>query len=272
MTTDIQQALAVIAEPTRFRIVRLLADAPRTVGEVAAALGALQPQTTKHLQALEAAGIVRVHRLGRRRVASLDREALRSLAAWFAELAESTDEEAVLERYAEAVTYAQERTAAGEELGMSLDLTRELAGSAAAVWRAWTDPEAAARWWGPAHFEVVECSVEAVPGGRVSLALREADGSEYRSAGRVREVEANRRLVYDLSPLDAESRPLFEVLHEVELEPGRSAGETALRLTVRASGADQRSAAMFAGLEPGWEQLLNGLEAVLRADAGPTDR
>jgi uncharacterized protein YndB with AHSA1/START domain/DNA-binding MarR family transcriptional regulator len=272
VTTDIQQALAVIAEPTRFRIVRLLADAPRTVGEVAAALGALQPQTTKHLQALEAAGIVRVHRLGRRRVASLDREAVRSLATWFAELAERSDEEGVLERYADGVSDAQGRAAAGEVLAVRLDLSRELAGSVAAVWRAWTAPATAARWWGPPHFDVVECSLELAPGGRVSLALREADGSEYRSAGRVREVEADRRLVYELSPLDDEGRPLFEVLHELELEPGGTADVTALRLTVRASGADHRAAAMIAGLEPGWEQLLDGLQEVLTADAGPTDR
>ena len=104
---DIQHALAVIAEPTRFRIVGLLAEAPRTVGDVAATLGALQPQTTKHLQALEAAGIVRIHRLGRRRVASLDREALRLLGVWFGALAVNASDDEVLERYEGVVTRAE---------------------------------------------------------------------------------------------------------------------------------------------------------------------
>ena len=267
MTVDIQQALAVIAEPTRFRIVRLLAEAPRTVGEVTMALGALQPQTTKHLQALEAAGVVRVHRLGRRRVASLDREALRTLGTWFAELAESTAEDAVLERYEGAVAQAEARTARGERLATSLELRREFGVSAPAIWRAWTDPTVAARWWSPAHFEVAECSIDPVPGGQVSLTLRELDGAEYRSAGRMREVDPGRRLVYELSPVDAAGRPLFQVVHVVALETGRSAGATAVHLTVRAFGADHRAAAMVAGLEAGWEQLLDGLERLLSTDA-----
>jgi len=269
VTVDIQQALAVIAEPTRFRIVRLLAEAPRTVGEVTMALGALQPQTTKHLQALEAAGVVRIHRLGRRRVASLDREALRALGTWFGELAESTAEDSVLERYEGAVARAEARTALGEQLTTSLELRREFEASVPAIWRAWTDPTVAARWWGPAHFEVVECSIDPVPGGPVSLTLGEPDGAEYLSAGRVREVDPGRLLVYELSPVDAAGRPLFEVVNVVRLETGRSASTTTVRLTIRASGADHRAAAMVAGLEQGWEQLLDGLERLLSAD---TDR
>ena len=265
---DIQHALAVIAEPTRFRIVGLLAEAPRTVGDVAATLGALQPQTTKHLQALEAAGIVRIHRLVRRLVASLDREALRLLGVWFGALAVNASDDEVLERYEGAVTRAEARAAQGELLAATLALTRNLPASAPVIWRAWTDPAVASRWWSPPHFEAVECSMDPVPGGRVSLTLREPDGVQYRSAGRVREAEPGRRLTYELSPVDDDGSPLFQVMHEVELEAGPAAGMTALRLTIRADGADLRAAAMIAGLEPGWEQLLDGLERLLLADAG----
>ncbi|WP_374010933.1 metalloregulator ArsR/SmtB family transcription factor [Leifsonia sp. LS-T14] len=263
---DIQQALAVIAEPTRFRIVRLLAEAPRTVGEVAATLGALQPQTTKHLQALEAAGVVRIHRLGRRRVARLDREALRGLAEWFGALAVSANDEDALERYEGAIARAEARAAEGELREVTIELSRDLPAPAPVIWSAWTDPVVASRWWSPSYFEVVECSMDAVPGGRVSLTLREPDGVQYRSVGRVREAESGRRLVYDLSPVGDDGNPLFEVVHEVVLEAGRSAGMTAVRLTIRAAGGDLRTAAMIAGLEPGWGQLLDGLERVLIAD------
>ena len=265
---DIQQALAVIAEPTRYRIVRLLAEEPRTVGEVAATLGALQPQTTKHLQALEAAGVVRIHRLGRRRVARLDREALGVLAAWFGSLAVSASDEDVLERYEGAVARAEARAEQGEALAVTVELARDLPASADRIWRAWTDSALASRWWSPPHFEVVECSMDPVPGGQVALTLREPDGAQYRSTGRVGEVVPGSRLVYELSPVDDDGNPLFEVVHEVELEAGRSAGTAALRLTIRAAGADRPAAAMIAGLEPGWEQLLDGLERVLIADAG----
>src|SRR5207253_11503058 len=44
--------LAALAEPNRLRIVGLLGAAPRSVGEMAAALRLRQPQVTKHLQTL----------------------------------------------------------------------------------------------------------------------------------------------------------------------------------------------------------------------------
>jgi predicted transcriptional regulator len=53
MVIEMQAALAVVGEPTRFRILQLLAEGPCTVGEVATGIGALQPQTTKHLHALD---------------------------------------------------------------------------------------------------------------------------------------------------------------------------------------------------------------------------
>jgi DNA-binding transcriptional ArsR family regulator len=62
--------LAALAEPNRLRIVELLADAPRPVGEVATALGLRQPQATKHLQTLERAGLVTMQPLGRRRASA----------------------------------------------------------------------------------------------------------------------------------------------------------------------------------------------------------
>ena len=71
--------LAALAEPNRLRIVGLLGAAPRSVGEIAAALRLRQPQVTKHLQTLERAGVVTVHPLGRRRIYALRRETLREL-------------------------------------------------------------------------------------------------------------------------------------------------------------------------------------------------
>jgi DNA-binding transcriptional ArsR family regulator len=68
--------LAALAEPNRLRIVELLGEAPRPVGEIATALGLRQPQVTKHLQTLERAGLVRVHPLGQRRVYVLRRSPL----------------------------------------------------------------------------------------------------------------------------------------------------------------------------------------------------
>lgn len=247
---DVQQALAAIGEPTRFRILTLLAAGPRTVGEVAAAIGALQPQTTKHLQLLESVGVVSIERLGRRRLARLDREALGELSGWLGGLAAATPDDVALRQYAAAVR------SAGSMAGIQLE--RALAAPQEAVWRAWTDEREAARWWAPRHFEVVRCSIAPHPGALVELVLREGDGAEYASAGVVRYVEPGRRIVFDLSPVDASGRPYFEVVVDVAIEPVGDG--TSLRLRITAEGADADMAPMLAGLEPGWSQQLDRLE------------
>jgi uncharacterized protein YndB with AHSA1/START domain/DNA-binding transcriptional ArsR family regulator len=262
---DAQQVLATIGEPTRFRIVMLLADSPRTVGELTAALGALQPQTTKHVQALEAAGVIRVRKLGRRRLASLNRESLGRLAAWFEGLAAQTDDDRALDDYAAGVAEAEERAGSGQPVSVDFTLERRVPASRDAVWHAWTDPEVAARWWSPRHFTVVRCAIAPEPGARTELVLSEADGAEYASTGVVQEVETGSLLRFELSPVDAEGRVVLPV--EVSLRLDGEA-ETALRVIVRASAANPEAAPMLAGLEPAWSQQLDRLEQVLAVSSG----
>lgn len=254
---DVQQALAAIGEPTRFRIMNLLAAGPRTVGEVAGMLGALQPQTTKHLQLLENVGVVDIERLGRRRLACIDRDAMRELSDWLSGMASATPDDDALQQYAAAVRSA----------GATADivLERTLPAAPEVVWRAWADPDEAARWWAPRHFAVVRCTVAPHPGAPVELVLREGDGAEYRSAGVVRSVDDGRRIVFDLSPVDVTGRPLFEVVVDAVLAP--SDGGTTLRVHVTAAGADAAAAPMLAGLEPGWSQQLDRLRELLQWNA-----
>src|SRR4051812_49515506 len=58
---------AALGDAARWRIVELLAERPRSVGELAELSGLRQPQTTKHLQTLARAGLVAVYPLGQRR-------------------------------------------------------------------------------------------------------------------------------------------------------------------------------------------------------------
>ena len=58
--------LACLAVPSRFRLVRAIAEADLCVGELAISVGLSQSCTTRHLQALERAGLVRGKREGRR--------------------------------------------------------------------------------------------------------------------------------------------------------------------------------------------------------------
>lgn len=74
----------VLAEPTRRRILDLLLDGERSVGDLVDQLEVAQPNVSKHLRALNDAGLVRVRPAGPRRFYALEPEPLRALDAWLA--------------------------------------------------------------------------------------------------------------------------------------------------------------------------------------------
>jgi DNA-binding transcriptional ArsR family regulator len=76
--------LDVLAEPNRRRILDLVRDRPRPVGELVDELGLTQPGTSKHLRVLREAGLVEVRPDGRRRLYALRPEPLAELDAWLA--------------------------------------------------------------------------------------------------------------------------------------------------------------------------------------------
>ena len=66
----------------RRRILDLLRERPRSVGELTALLGLSQPGTSKHLRALREAGLVRVRPDGQRRWYELEPQPLREVDEW----------------------------------------------------------------------------------------------------------------------------------------------------------------------------------------------
>jgi DNA-binding transcriptional ArsR family regulator len=75
---------AVLAEPARRRILDLLRERPRLVGELSAELGLSQPGTSKHLRVLREAGLVEAQVDAQRRRYALRPEPLAELDAWLA--------------------------------------------------------------------------------------------------------------------------------------------------------------------------------------------
>lgn len=72
-----------LASPSRRRVLSLVAQAPRSVGEVASALDVSQPAASQHLGPLRDAGLVRVEREGRRRIYHADLSAIAELRTFF---------------------------------------------------------------------------------------------------------------------------------------------------------------------------------------------
>ena len=80
------EALAALGDPTRQRMVELLADRDRSVSELVAEFDLSQPAISKHLRVLRDAGLVQVRGEAQRRVYSLEPLPLVELERWLASL------------------------------------------------------------------------------------------------------------------------------------------------------------------------------------------
>jgi uncharacterized protein YndB with AHSA1/START domain len=140
-----------------------------------------------------------------------------------------------------------------------LTITRLIAAPRDLVFRAWTEPAHLARWWGPQGFTNPVCEVDARVGGELRIVMRGPDGTDYPMRGVFREVVAPQRLVFTNFPVDAQDRPLMDGLTTVTF--AEEGGKTRLTIATRASGLAPVAARMLEGMQAGWTQSIDRLEA-----------
>ncbi|MFD6951594.1 ArsR family transcriptional regulator [Nocardiopsis sp. TSRI0078] len=266
--------LSALADPARWRLVSLLAERPRSVGVLAQLTGARQPQTTKHLQTLERAGLLTCQRSGRRRIYALRSAPLRDLAAELDRLAATADRaegsHATYDRY--GLSLHTERLAATEPGwadARSFRFRRSLPGSPGLVWNHLTEALLLTRWWTPDDLRVCELVFEARPGGRIVLEYRDAEDTEGsdpvagHAEGVVDEVRPGERLAYRLSPVLADGGPAFTAHVDLGLRPADTGTDLDVHYRITDSTVD--SADFIAGIEIGFGQSLDKLAAALTA-------
>jgi uncharacterized protein YndB with AHSA1/START domain len=79
----------------------------------------------------------------------------------------------------------------------TLRITRRYPVTAEKVWRAWTDPQALSRWFGPGEpNSVTLAELDLREGGRYHIRFHTPDGQEHDVSGVYQEVVPNRRLVF----------------------------------------------------------------------------
>jgi len=78
------RAFEALADPTRRRIVELLAGGELTAGEIADEFPVSRPAVSRHLRVLRETGLVRYREEAQRRVYALQPEPLAALDAWLA--------------------------------------------------------------------------------------------------------------------------------------------------------------------------------------------
>ncbi len=75
-------AVAAFSDPTRRRIVELLAEQELSAGEIASHFSVSRPAVSRHLRVLREHGLVRAREQAQRRLYSLDPAPLAELDAW----------------------------------------------------------------------------------------------------------------------------------------------------------------------------------------------
>jgi len=131
------------------------------------------------------------------------------------------------------------------------------------VFKAWTDAKQLAQWWGPNHFTNPVCEVGARPGGAIRIDMQGPDGIVYPMDGVFQEVVSPERLVFTSRAFDAKSnKTLIEALNTVTFTD--EGGKTKLTVVARVIELAPEFAAAAAGMEEGWSQSLERLQALSR--------
>ena len=151
------------------------------------------------------------------------------------------------------------------------DAPREL------VWKAWTDPDQVARWWGPKGFTAPSCTIDFRVGGKYLFCMRSPEGKDYWSTGVYREITPLKKIVCTDSFADEEGNVVpathygmspdiqLEMLVTVVLEDLGGKTKMTLRHAGLPAGPHQD------GAQQGWSESFDKLEASLAEGPSGTE-
>ncbi|MGI8527785.1 MAG: SRPBCC family protein [Pseudolabrys sp.] len=140
-------------------------------------------------------------------------------------------------------------------------LTRIFDAPRALVWQAWTDPKHMAKWFGPQHFTIPVCELDARVGGALRIVMRGPGGTDYPMKGVFREVVTGKKLVFSNIAIDNDGNHLLE--GEITVTFSDAGGKTRMVLHTHAVGLVPMAPQMLAGMEAGWSQSFDTLAEVL---------
>ena len=150
-----------------------------------------------------------------------------------------------------------------------LTITRAFDAPRSLVFKMWTDPKHMAQWWGPHDFTNPVCELDVRPGGAILIHMRAPNGEVHPMTGVFREIVEPERLVFAIAVDDADGNRLLEGLTTVTF--AEQGGKTTLTLQTRAVGFVAIAARMIEGMEAGWTQSLERLEALVRRVRGEAE-
>ncbi len=145
-----------------------------------------------------------------------------------------------------------------------LNLTRVYNAPVKLVWEAWTDPNQAAKWWGPRGFSITTKSKELKPGGKWNYTMHGPDGVDYPNVTTYFVVEPMKRLEYDHGANENQ-----KALFRVNVLFNEKGGKTEMNMTMTFESPDRaKELSQFIKAANGnstWDRLGEYLEETVNS-------
>jgi uncharacterized protein YndB with AHSA1/START domain len=163
-------------------------------------------------------------------------------------------------------------SSAAGQARQELFLTRILGAPRSLVFKAWTDAQQVARWWGPRGFTNPVCELDVRVGGLIRIDMRGPNGTIYPMKGIFHEIAEPERLVFTGTALEDEhGKPLLEILNTITFEDFNGITKLTMyaRLVTKDFKLTPQVAGALAGMEQGWSEsfyrLADELDNSLKA-------
>lgn len=146
-------------------------------------------------------------------------------------------------------------------------ITRVFNAPPALVFKAWTEPEHIAQWWGPKGFTTRVDEMDVKPGGQWRYVMIGPDGTEYPSRSTFQEIVPPERIV----TVDEFGEGIEQVV-QVDLPQGKIIttalfenldGKTKLTIQILHESVEDRRKHEAMGVIPGWNSSLDCLDEYL---------
>ena len=148
------------------------------------------------------------------------------------------------------------------------------------VWRAWTEPEMAKRWWGPKDFTAPSIKIDLRVGGKYIFCMHGPEGSEFDkdlySAGVYKEIVPMEKLVVSDYFSDSEGNKIDPTVYGMNTDMPEEmdvvvtfeeaeGGKTKLTIEYPRPESEEKFQAMLkSGMEEGWNSSLDKLAQSLQ--------
>jgi len=157
------------------------------------------------------------------------------------------------------MTANRDRTTA--QVQQAIVITRVFDAPRELVWKAWTEPEHFARWYGPKGFTTPVCRIDLRVGGKYLNCMRSPQGQDFWSTGVFREVVAPERLVMTGSRADKDGNVDADWPMETQISVAFEEDDGRTKVTLKHVGMPAGKGRDMA--EAGWNESLDKLADVL---------